>query len=268
VQGTEARLDPRAATGLARRPGEWNSMPIAQNRYDGDGLWTLYFSDRCGKRTRYLNLMDRRPALVFGGPPLPRRCSRPGCARRSERGRFAQIPPPDGTLSSPARTSPARQRADLKHRYSLLVEHQPQGRWGTLGATASSKFANGYFWLSRFPAGSDVADYGSGRSAARRRVCSARVFSSPRILAADPPEAESGEEQGDGDEERRLSPVLKIVKSHTNGSDSSRAPRPVGRAVTLTRRWRAMAELGALVELNVRGSISEPRSRFDARRSV
>ncbi|MCU1493377.1 MAG: hypothetical protein JWO62_1141 [Acidimicrobiaceae bacterium] len=42
-------------------PGEWTSMPIAQVRYDGGGLWTLYFGDRYGKWTLYFDLDAKQP---------------------------------------------------------------------------------------------------------------------------------------------------------------------------------------------------------------
>ena len=41
-------------------PGDWTSMPIAQLRYEGAGLWTLYFGDRHGKWTQYLDLEPRQ----------------------------------------------------------------------------------------------------------------------------------------------------------------------------------------------------------------
>jgi Protein of unknown function (DUF3024) len=41
-------------------PGEWTSMKIAQVRYDGDGLWTLYFGDRYDKWTMYFDLDPRQ----------------------------------------------------------------------------------------------------------------------------------------------------------------------------------------------------------------
>jgi hypothetical protein len=46
-------------------PGEWTSMPIAQLRYDGDGLWTLYFGDRYGKWTQYFDLAPRQAIDVI-----------------------------------------------------------------------------------------------------------------------------------------------------------------------------------------------------------
>ncbi len=45
--------------------GEWTSMPIAQIRYEGDGLWTLYFGDRYGKWTEYCDLERRQPIEVI-----------------------------------------------------------------------------------------------------------------------------------------------------------------------------------------------------------
>jgi len=35
-------------------------MPIAQIRYDDEGLWTLYFGDRNGRWTRYSYLDPER----------------------------------------------------------------------------------------------------------------------------------------------------------------------------------------------------------------
>lgn len=46
-------------------PGEWTSMPIAQLRYDGNGLWTLYFGDRYGKWTMYFDLEPAQPIDVI-----------------------------------------------------------------------------------------------------------------------------------------------------------------------------------------------------------
>jgi hypothetical protein len=37
------------------------SMPIAQLRYDGGGLWSLYFGDCYGKWTSYFDLDPRQP---------------------------------------------------------------------------------------------------------------------------------------------------------------------------------------------------------------
>jgi len=42
-------------------PGDWTSMLIAQLRYEGDGRWTLYFGDRNGKWTQYVDLEPRQP---------------------------------------------------------------------------------------------------------------------------------------------------------------------------------------------------------------
>ncbi len=46
-------------------PGDWTSMPIAQLRYEGEELWTLYFGDRRGKWTRYFELEPRQPIDVI-----------------------------------------------------------------------------------------------------------------------------------------------------------------------------------------------------------
>ncbi len=46
-------------------PGEWTSMPIAQFRYEGEELWTLYFGDSRGKWTRYFELEPRQPIDVI-----------------------------------------------------------------------------------------------------------------------------------------------------------------------------------------------------------
>jgi len=45
--------------------GEWTSMPIAQLRYDGSGLWTLYFGDRNGGWTTYFDLAPAQPVDVI-----------------------------------------------------------------------------------------------------------------------------------------------------------------------------------------------------------
>jgi hypothetical protein len=45
--------------------GEWTSMSIAQIRYEGEGLWTLYFGDRYGKWTEYLDLERCQPIDVI-----------------------------------------------------------------------------------------------------------------------------------------------------------------------------------------------------------
>lgn len=45
--------------------GEWASMPIAQLRYEGDGLWTLYFGDRYGGWTLYFDLPACQPIDVI-----------------------------------------------------------------------------------------------------------------------------------------------------------------------------------------------------------
>ena len=54
-------------------------MPIAQFRYEGDATWTLYFGDRYGGWTMYLDLepkqsiddiieeVDSEPTCVFWG---------------------------------------------------------------------------------------------------------------------------------------------------------------------------------------------------------
>lgn len=46
-------------------PGEWTSTPIAQLRYEGDGLWTLYFADRNGKWVRFPGLDPLQPVDVL-----------------------------------------------------------------------------------------------------------------------------------------------------------------------------------------------------------
>ena len=60
-------------------PGEWTAMPIAQLRYVGDGSWTLYFGDRYGGWTLYMDLepeqridtmieeLESDPTCVFWG---------------------------------------------------------------------------------------------------------------------------------------------------------------------------------------------------------
>lgn len=53
-----------------RRPpwmgvGEWTSSAIARFRYDGEGLWTLYFGDRYGGWTLYFDLDTRQPVDVL-----------------------------------------------------------------------------------------------------------------------------------------------------------------------------------------------------------
>jgi hypothetical protein len=45
--------------------GEWTSMPIAQIRYEGGGLWSLYFGDRYGKWTEYFDLEPSQPIDVI-----------------------------------------------------------------------------------------------------------------------------------------------------------------------------------------------------------
>jgi hypothetical protein len=42
--------------------GEWTSIPIAQLRYEGDGLWSLYFGDRFCKWTEYVALRQIAPS--------------------------------------------------------------------------------------------------------------------------------------------------------------------------------------------------------------
>jgi hypothetical protein len=46
-------------------PGEWTSMPIAQLRYEGEGVWTLYFGDRNGKWVMYFDLEPKQPVDVI-----------------------------------------------------------------------------------------------------------------------------------------------------------------------------------------------------------
>lgn len=46
-------------------PGEWTSTPIAQLRYEGEGLWTLYFSDRNGKWVRFPEREPFQPVDVL-----------------------------------------------------------------------------------------------------------------------------------------------------------------------------------------------------------
>ncbi len=53
-----------------RRPpwtgvSEWTSSAIARLRYDGDGLWTLYFGDRYGGWTLYFDLDPKQPIDVL-----------------------------------------------------------------------------------------------------------------------------------------------------------------------------------------------------------
>jgi hypothetical protein len=45
--------------------GKWTSMPIAQLRYDGGGLWTLYFGDRNGGWALYFDLEPKQPVDVI-----------------------------------------------------------------------------------------------------------------------------------------------------------------------------------------------------------
>jgi hypothetical protein len=40
-------------------------MPIAQLRYDGGGLWTLYFGDRNGGWALYFDLEPKQPVDVI-----------------------------------------------------------------------------------------------------------------------------------------------------------------------------------------------------------
>ena len=42
-------------------PTDWTSTPIAQLRYEEDGLWTLYVGDARGKWTQYFELEARQP---------------------------------------------------------------------------------------------------------------------------------------------------------------------------------------------------------------
>ena len=46
-------------------PGEWTSMPIAQLRYEGDGLWTLYYGDRNSRWQEYFDIAPRQPIDVI-----------------------------------------------------------------------------------------------------------------------------------------------------------------------------------------------------------
>jgi hypothetical protein len=46
-------------------PGEWTSTPIAQLRYEGDGLWTLFFADRNGEWVRFPELEPMQPVAVL-----------------------------------------------------------------------------------------------------------------------------------------------------------------------------------------------------------
>ncbi len=60
-------------------PGEWDTIPIAQLRYEGEGTWTLYFGDRYCAWTIYFDLepkqsidviideLDSDPTCVFWG---------------------------------------------------------------------------------------------------------------------------------------------------------------------------------------------------------
>ena len=40
-------------------------MPVAELRYDGDGVWRLYFGDRNGKWTLYFDLEPKQPIDVI-----------------------------------------------------------------------------------------------------------------------------------------------------------------------------------------------------------
>ena len=42
-------------------PGEWTRMGIAQIRYEGDGTWTLFSSDRYGRWKMYVELDAHQP---------------------------------------------------------------------------------------------------------------------------------------------------------------------------------------------------------------
>lgn len=46
-------------------PGEWTATPIAQLRYEGDGLWTLYFADRNGTWMRFPEREPLQPVDVL-----------------------------------------------------------------------------------------------------------------------------------------------------------------------------------------------------------
>lgn len=46
-------------------PGEWTSMPIAQLRYEGDGLWSLYYGDRNSKWQQYFDLEPHQPIATI-----------------------------------------------------------------------------------------------------------------------------------------------------------------------------------------------------------
>ncbi len=45
--------------------GDWTSMPIAQLRYEGHGLWTLYAGDSNGKWHQYSDLEPRQPIDII-----------------------------------------------------------------------------------------------------------------------------------------------------------------------------------------------------------
>lgn len=59
--------------------GDWSATAVAQLRYEGDGLWTLYFGDRNGKWVEYYDLepgqridvmiaeLEDDPTCVFWG---------------------------------------------------------------------------------------------------------------------------------------------------------------------------------------------------------
>jgi DUF3024 family protein len=47
------------------RPGEWTTSKIAQLRYDGHDLWTLYFADRYDGWTLYFDLDPHQPVDVI-----------------------------------------------------------------------------------------------------------------------------------------------------------------------------------------------------------
>ena len=44
---------------------EWTKAPIAQLRYDGEGLWTLYVADRNDKWSIYFHLDPKQPIDVI-----------------------------------------------------------------------------------------------------------------------------------------------------------------------------------------------------------
>jgi len=64
VRGSRVSVD-ECRPAFDGAPGEWTSTPVAQPRYDEEGLWTLYYADSNSRWQLYSELEPRQPIAVI-----------------------------------------------------------------------------------------------------------------------------------------------------------------------------------------------------------